>query len=63
MYITIEETRNKEIWVDAEDFDEAVEMAESIYKGGGYDLHCDTEVHALVGDGEHEFQEIAVWFC
>lgn len=63
MYIWIEETRNKEIWVDADDFDEAIEIAEGIYCDGGIDMRCGAEVHASVGDAEHDFCEIADWFC
>lgn len=63
MYVTIEETRNKEIWVDAADFDEAIEVAERIYKEGGIDMTSGSEVHALVGDSENDFCEIAVWYC
>ena len=67
MYVTIEETRNKEVWVDTDDFYEAIEIAESVYKDGGYDMRSEyggaVEVHALVGDAEHDFVEIAEWFC
>ena len=63
MYVTIEETRNKEIWVDADDFDEAIEIVNGIYRDGGIDMRCGSEVHALVGDNDHEFYEMAVWYC
>lgn len=63
MYVTIEETRNKEIWVDADDFDDAIEIAEGIYKDGGIDMRTGSEVHALVGDAENDFVTISEWFC
>ena len=63
MYVTIEETRNKEIWVEADDFDEAIEEAERLYKEGGVDMRSGSEVHALVGDKENDFCLIAEWFC
>ena len=63
MYVWIEETRNKEIWVDTDDFDEAIEIVEEEYKSGGIYMNEATEVHASVGDAEHEFCEIAVWYC
>lgn len=63
MYVTIEETRNMEVWVDASDFDEAMDIVERNYKNGEYDMRCSSEVRALVGDREHEFCEIAYWYC
>lgn len=63
MYVTIEEIIDKEIWVDADNFDDAVEIVEHEYKDGGIDVKNRAEVHALVGDAENEFVEIAVWYC
>ena len=63
MYVWIEETRNKEIWVDTDDFDEAIEIVEEEYKSGGIYMNEAAEVHASVGDAEHDFCEIAVWYC
>lgn len=63
MYVVIEETRSKEIWVDADDFDEAIGVAEELYVDGQIDMRDATEVHALVGDEENDFIEIAEWYC
>jgi len=63
MYVWIEETRNKEIWVDTDDFDEAIEIVEGIYCDGGIDMRSGAEVHASVGDSEHDFCEIADYDC
>jgi len=63
MFVTIEETRNKEIWVEASCFEEAIEEAERLYKDGLVDMRSGSEVHALVGDKANDFCLIAEWFC
>lgn len=61
--VTVEETRNKDIEVEAEDFDEACEIVEEMYSNGQIDMRCGAWVTVSVGDAFHDFQEIAQWGC
>ena len=62
MVVTIEETRTREIEVDAESFEEAVEIVTEEYTSGGIYMDGGMRVCAMVGDDENDFEEIAVWY-
>ncbi|MBQ9041435.1 MAG: hypothetical protein IJ111_01305 [Eggerthellaceae bacterium] len=61
--ITVEETRTKEVEVEAGDYYEAFEMVEELYKNGAIDMHAGSWVTASLGDEKHDFSEIAQWGC